>query len=149
MVTAVGYELTMAKTVDEKLLFPAYNTTPSFMGWRDFRRNALTHGGGSGQVTPSWTITPLAGLSAAGGAGTVSYDDGTDTTKAAAAAKAADVAVVFVGSLSSEGSDRKSLSLDDGSVKDIKGQDALIEAVAAANPKTVVVLTVPGAILMP
>ena len=35
----------MAKTVDEKLLFPAYDTTPSFMGWRNFRRNALTHGG--------------------------------------------------------------------------------------------------------
>ena len=45
VVTAVGYELTMAKTVDEKLLFPAYDTTPSFMGWRNFRRNALTHGG--------------------------------------------------------------------------------------------------------
>ena len=31
--------------------------------------NALTHGGGSGQVTPSWTITPLAGISAAAGKG--------------------------------------------------------------------------------
>jgi beta-glucosidase len=111
--------------------------------------NALTHGGGSGQVTPSWTITPLAGISAAAGKGMVTYDPGTDATKAAAAAKAADVAVVFVGSLSSEGSDRKSLSLDDGSVKAITAQDALIEAVVAANPKTIVVLTVPGAILMP
>lgn len=111
--------------------------------------NALTHGGGSGQVTPSWTITPLAGISAAAGKGKVTYDPGNDTASAAAAAKAADVAVVFVGSLSSEGSDRKSLSLDDGSVSAIKEQDALIEAVVAANPKTVVVLTVPGAILMP
>lgn len=111
--------------------------------------NALTHGGGSGQVVPSWTITPLAGISAAAGKGKVTYNPGTDATSAAAAAKAADVAVVFVGSLSSEGSDRKSLSLDDGSVKAITAQDALIEAVVAANPKTVVVLTVPGAILMP
>ena len=59
------------------------------------------------------------------------------------------MAVVFVGYLSSEGSDRKSLSLNDGSVKAITAQDALIGAVVAANPKTVVVLTVPGAILMP
>ena len=123
-------------------------TKVAIIGLAD-QANALTHGGGSGQVTPSWTVTPLAGISAAAGKGKVTYDDGTDATKSAAAAKAADVAVVFVGALSSEGSDRKSLSLDDGSVKAITAQDALIEAVVAANPKTVVVLTVPGAILMP
>jgi hypothetical protein len=39
----------------------------------------------------------------AAGKGMVTYEDGTDATKAAATAKAADVAVVFVGSLSSEG----------------------------------------------
>eukprot|EP01050_Picozoa_sp_SAG11_P022453 SAG11_NODE_4253_length_1985_cov_1.245493_1_plen_57_part_10 len=44
----------------------------------------------------------------------MTYDDGKDAAKAAAVTKAADLAVVFVGTLSSEGSDRKSLSLDDG-----------------------------------
>ena len=54
---------------------------------------------------------------------------------------------VFAGTLSGEGSDRQSLSLDDGI--SANNQNALIEAVAAANPDTVVVLTVPGAILTP
>ncbi len=56
---------------------------------------------------------------------------------AAAAAKAADVAVVFAGlpdRYESEGFDRDGLSLPEGHVK-------LIEAVAAANPATVVVLS--------
>jgi hypothetical protein len=45
----------------------------------------------------------------------LSYTPGfNDTAAAAAAAKAADVAIVFVGTLSHEGGDRDSLSLDDG-----------------------------------
>jgi beta-glucosidase len=81
----------------------------------------------------------------------VTYDDGADATKAAATAKAADVAVIFVGSLSHEGADRSDLTLNGGSpsIGSIKDQDALIEAVAAVQPNTVVVLTVPGAILTP
>lgn len=62
--------------------------------------------------------------------------------EAAAAAKAADVAVVFVGHRVGEGMDRLSLALPND-------QDALIEAVAAANPKTVVVLQTGGAVKMP
>eukprot|EP01051_Picozoa_sp_SAG22_P005736 SAG22_NODE_350_length_11853_cov_3.693211_12_plen_662_part_00 len=109
--------------------------------------NALTHAGGSGEVTPSFIATPLSSIKAAYSAATATYDDGKDSTKAAAAAKAADVAIVFVGTLSSEGSDRKSLSLDDGGP--MSTQNALIEAVAAAQPEVVVVLSVPGAILCP
>ena len=114
--------------------------------------NALTHSGGSGEVVPSFTATPLSSIKAyVGSAGTVTYDDGTDTAKSAAVAKAADVAVVFVGSLSHEGADRADLTLNGGSppIQSIKDQDALIDAVAAAQPNTVVVLTVPGAILTP
>ena len=78
----------------------------------------------------------------------VTYTPGfDDLAGAAAAAKAAEVAVVFVGTLSHEGGDRASLSLDDGGPKN--NQNALIEAVAAANPNTVVVMAVPGAVLMP
>ena len=61
---------------------------------------------------------------------------------AAALAKTMDVAVVFVATTSSEGSDRKSLNLDDNG-------NELVSAVAAANPNTVVVAATPGALLTP
>ena len=80
--------------------------------------------------------------------GNLSYTPGFgEPLRAAAASKEADIAVVFVGTLSHEGSDRASLSLDDGGPRN--DQNALIEAVAAANPNTIVVMAVPGAILMP
>jgi beta-glucosidase len=77
----------------------------------------------------------------------VQYSDGSDLQAAVALATAADYAIVFVATLSEEGSDRKSLSLDDGA--DHHGQNALISAVAKANKKTIVVASVPGAVLMP
>jgi len=61
---------------------------------------------------------------------------------AARVAAKADVAVVFVGHKVGEGMDRTSLSLPND-------QDALIEAVARANPRTVVVLNTGGAVAMP
>lgn len=57
-------------------------------------------------------------------------------------ARKADVALVFVGDHVSEGMDRTSLSLPGD-------QDALIAAVAAANPRTVVVLNTVGPVTMP
>lgn len=69
---------------------------------------------------------------------------------AAELARTHDVAVVCAGTDSSEAEDRESLSLDAG-CDDCAGftQDALIDAVASANPKTVVALSVPGAVLTP
>jgi beta-glucosidase len=61
---------------------------------------------------------------------------------AAAAAAKADAAVVVVGDSSSEGSDRKTLALPGN-------EDDLIRAVAAANPRTVVVLRAGAPVLMP
>ncbi len=61
---------------------------------------------------------------------------------AAVLARKSDVAVVFVGDDVSEGADRASLALPGD-------QDALIEAVSAANPRTVVVLNTVGPVLMP
>ncbi len=61
---------------------------------------------------------------------------------AAAAASKAQVAVVFASDYNSEAFDRPSLALPGD-------QDALIEAVAAANPRTVVVLDTGGPVLMP
>lgn len=62
--------------------------------------------------------------------------------QAVEAAKKADVAVVFVGQQLGEGMDRLHLGLPND-------QDALIEAVARANPRTVVVLNTGGAVTMP
>jgi beta-glucosidase len=124
-------------------------------------QGAVVHGGGSGAVTPSYIVTPLEGIQAAAGAGAkVVFDDGTTLSTAVAAAKAADYALVFVGTMSHEGADRDSLSLDDGCVVGAKNggtqcignannQDAMVAAIVAANPKTIVVASVPGAILMP
>ncbi len=61
---------------------------------------------------------------------------------AVAAARRADVAVVFAGDFNSEAFDRPSLSLPGD-------ENALITAVAAANPHTVVVLNSGGPVLMP
>ncbi len=65
-----------------------------------------------------------------------------DIERAVAAAKASDVAVVFVGDYETEGRDRTTLSL-------LGRQNELIDAVAAINPKTIVVLNTGSAVLMP
>jgi beta-glucosidase len=62
--------------------------------------------------------------------------------RAVAAARRARVAVVFANDVSSDGMDRPSLNLPGD-------QDRLIEAVAAANPRTIVVLHTGGPVLMP
>ena len=117
-------------------------------------------GGGSSQVVPvggaalaltvstkpvaKWFFaksSPLQALRAGLPSATVSFDDGTDPQRAAAAARQADVVVIFAQQFSAEGKDVDlSLSSD---------QDALIAAVAAANPRTAVVLETGGPVLMP
>jgi len=72
----------------------------------------------------------------------VHYSDGSDTAAAAALAADADAVLIFVGTTSSEGGDRRDLSLED--------EDKLIGAVAAtAGDKVTVVAVTPGAILTP
>ncbi|HVA07488.1 MAG TPA: glycoside hydrolase family 3 C-terminal domain-containing protein [Acidimicrobiales bacterium] len=61
---------------------------------------------------------------------------------AVAAARKAQVAIVFAGDPSTEGADQPNLSLGGNS-------NALIAAVASANPNTIVVLNTGGAVLMP
>ena len=72
----------------------------------------------------------------------VEFNPGTDNASAAAFAKTADVAIVFVNQPMSEGMDRPTLALPDN-------QDALVSAVAAANPHTIVVLETGGPVSMP
>jgi len=71
----------------------------------------------------------------------MSYDGGA-LAAAVAAARSSQVAIVFASDYSSETFDRPSLSLPGD-------QNALISAVAAANPNTVVVLNTGGPVLMP
>jgi len=104
---------------------------------------AHTGGSGSSAVRPIYTVAPVDGIKSHVGADvTVTYDAGADPAAAAAIAKSADVALVMVGDKDGEGKDRPNLKLPNN-------QDALIAAVAAANPKTIVVLKTGGAVLMP
>lgn len=99
-------------------------------------------GGSSGMIAP-YVITPVDGIrKRVAGRAKVSYDDGSDRAKAAEVAKAAKVAIVFVNTNDSEGRDRPNLELPDH-------QDELVEAVATANPNTIVVLNTGGPVLMP
>jgi beta-glucosidase len=100
-------------------------------------KTPYTAGQGSGGVVTNAVVSPFAALTAAGIS--VSYDDGSSPASAAAAAAAADVAIVFGHASSGEGSDRATLLLHGTT-------DALIPTVAAAQPKTIVYLAVPGSI---
>ena len=86
--------------------------------------------------------SPLRALTAALPSATVSYNSGEDVSSAADAAKKANVAIVFAWQWESEGMDLKTLDLSDE-------QNKLIEAVAAANPKTIVVLETGSPATMP
>jgi beta-glucosidase len=72
----------------------------------------------------------------------ITYVDGSDPAAAAAAARSADVALVFATQWRTEAEDIHDLTLPDN-------QDALIAAVVAANPRTAVVLETGGPVLMP
>ncbi len=120
---------------------------------------AVLSGGGSAQVIPeggnaipqhpqTWTSpvwdpsSPFAAIGAQAPHAKVSYDDGTNLDAAAQLAKSADVAIVFVQQHTHEDADLPTLELPDH-------QDDLVRAVAAANPRTIVVAETGGAFLMP
>ena len=103
----------------------------------------LTSGAAASFARITWhASSPLNAIRAIAPEATVTYVDGKDPAAAAAAARAADVAVIFATQWTTEAQDVETLSLPDD-------QDALIEAVAAANDKTVVVLETGGPVLMP
>jgi beta-glucosidase len=122
----------------------------------------MISGGGSAQVDPPggnaiappgkgathwqdhiWFPTsPLKAIQARAPEANVKFDPGTDPAAAAAAAKGADVAIVFAYQWESEGMDLDSLSLP-------SHQDELIAQVAAANPHTIVVLETGSPVTMP
>jgi len=112
--------------------------------------DAFITGGGSGDVTPFSVVTPRQGITdRAGQAGIeVSYEPGQTPAAGAAAATGADVAIVFASDAQREFVDKPCLTLECGNPS--RGdQDGLIAAVAAANPRTIVVLETGGPVLMP
>jgi beta-glucosidase len=98
-------------------------------------------GGGRGGAV-YFPSSPLKNIRAKAPNAKVEYDAGTDPAAAAALAKASQVAIVFAAQPMSEGRDAATLSLPDN-------QDALIAAVAKANPRTIVVLETGGPVSMP
>jgi beta-glucosidase len=103
-----------------------------------------TAGGGSAAVNPTGpVISPLQGITNRAGSGVaVSSYSGTTPADAAAEARKARVAIVFANNFESEGSDLHNITLQDN-------QNALITAVANANPHTIVVLNTGGPVTMP
>ncbi|HEV2813968.1 MAG TPA: glycoside hydrolase family 3 C-terminal domain-containing protein [Solirubrobacteraceae bacterium] len=108
----------------------------------------LRNGGGSSAINPYLTTNPRQGIEARLGADKVVFDDGSDAARAAAVAKEADAAVVVVGDLMTEGSDKQCMGLN-CSQRDRIDRDALIERVAAAQARTVLVLQTGGPVLTP
>ncbi len=86
--------------------------------------------------------SPLNALQAQLSDKVVSYVSGQNLTAAISAAKTADVAIVFAYQWESEGADLPTLHLSDD-------QEKLIESVAAANPRTIVVLESGSPVAMP
>lgn len=119
-------------------------------------------GGGSSQVVPKGRVrfegdppgafygqpklydppSPLAALRAALPHTHVEFLAGDDAASAARAARDADAVIVFADAWRNESRDVPDLALP-------RGQDALIAKLAAANPRTIVVLETGGPVLMP
>ena len=120
----------------------------------DHADKGMISGGGSAQVDPpgraagKWQEhvwfpgAPLEAVQDRAAGAKVEFASGEDVAAAAALAKKSDVAIVFANQWTSEGMDLPNLSLPNN-------QDALIAAVAAANPHTIVVLETGTAVTMP
>lgn len=103
--------------------------------------NPTVYGQGSGHVTPTYVINPLDGINERLSKNATTGDE-SDISAAAKVAKDADLAIVFVGTVSGEGHDRANLSFPED-------QEALVNATIKAQPHTIVVCFNPGAVLMP
>ena len=101
------------------------------------------HAGGSNWMEQVWfPSSPLNEMRKMAPEAQIEFDPGTDSAAAAKLAGSSQIAIVFVNQWMSEGMDRTTLSLPDN-------QDALVDAVVAANPRTIVVLETGGPVSMP
>ncbi len=126
-------------------------------------------GGGSAQVhpiggpaliegtpcPPCWSQViwdpspPLAAIQAKVPGASVQFNDGTNANSAATLAASSNVAIVVVSQWESEGMDVPSLNFTDVIHTPAIDQDALVSAVAAANPNTIVVMENGGPKVLP
>src|SRR5476649_337849 len=144
-------------------ILPLLKTTRRIAVIGGYANLGVMSGGGSSQVAPQtgpalalpttvaaddWQAvilhpgSPVRAIAARAPGAQVSFDTGAYPAFAAARAKDADVAIVFATQWTTEARDVPDLSLPEA-------QDALIAAVTAANPRTIVVLETGGPVLMP
>ncbi len=110
--------------------------------------DAYLTGGGSSEINPFSFTSPFDGIrKLAGKKVDVRTDDGSDPAQAAQLARSSDVAVVVPVSYSTEGVDRTCLTFECPPA--FGDQDALIKRIAAANPRTAVVVESGGPVLTP
>ncbi len=145
---------------NEEQILPLAQSVKTVAMIGGYADRGVLSGGGSSQVYPrgknavpdlqpsSWPgpvmyfpSSPLIELRRAAPHTQITFDPGTKQQDAVALAKRSDVAIVFVTQWTTETLDVPVVLPDD--------QDDLIRAVAAANPKTIVVLETGGPVLMP
>ena len=146
---AAENSLVLLKNDDDLLPLRGVKSVAVIGGHAD---NGVLAGGGSSDVTPVGgdnkidnrtylRSPPLDALKRELPRARVDFDPGSDPASAAALAGKSDAAIVFVTQYDSEGSD--------GSLQLEGNQDALVAAVAKANPRTIVVIESGGAVFMP
>ena len=156
LATSIAAEAITLLRNENDLLPLSAGTSVALIG--DLADTPRFQGSGSSQVNPTRVESPRELLEAGGGASRglvcAGYASGYERhggtsdaliAEAVALAARADVALVYVGLdelAESEGLDRPHMRLPEG-------QDRLIEAVVAANPRTVVVLTGGASVEMP
>jgi beta-glucosidase len=106
-------------------------------------------------AVPGWAqvvwdpSSPLNAIQALAPGANVQFNDGTNSSSAATLAASSSIAIVFISQWESEGMDVPSLNFTDVIHSTPINQDALVSAVAAANPHTIVVMENGGAKVLP
>lgn len=141
-------------------ILPLSTSVPSIAVIGSHADIAVLSGGGSAQVqpvggspiaavyptVPGWSAvvwdpsSPMNAIEALAPGANVQFDSGSNASSAAALAASSSAAIVFVSQWESEGMDIPSLNFTDVINNPPIDQDALISAVAAANPNTIVVM---------
>ncbi|MEU1630576.1 glycoside hydrolase family 3 C-terminal domain-containing protein [Streptomyces sp. NPDC020096] len=133
----------LLKNADGVLPLRSSNVNSIAVIGADADTKAQTAGGGSAGVNAPHVVTPLQGITNRAGSGIkVHYNDGSDPNSAASTAASSSVAVVFASTSEQEGGDLGNIDLS-------SADNALISAVAAKNPHTIVVLNTGSAVTMP
>jgi len=150
-------------------ILPLSTSVPSIAVIGSHADIAVLSGGGSAQVqpvggspiapvyptVPGWSAvvwdpsSPKNAIESLVPGANVQFNDGSNASSAAALAASSSVAIVFVSQWESEGMDIPTLNFTDVVNNPPVDQDALISAVAAANPNTIVVMENNTAKVMP